>query len=447
MAMTELIEGAQPAGVPEALAVVAGFDEGLVNGFGRIGEERAAALAALAGAVAATPLGDRVAEAADKLAAGAVSEDYLLALAAARAALLGAVHDALLAGADAALGRTRGDAPAVPREKTTPRGPQNACRSWLAEAAIAGWRGVDDDLVSAAGQALDALLAEPTTRRLAVLVDGLVGELRASTPVATMSRVPVRRWGDMWMRAMLLTQGAGPAPAVTEVDGRLLPLGVELREHGTAVQLRVHGILEADGERRLVRASVAAAKVDTIVGTAVWKLFDGVPNLGKALAEHRGLDLTGMPLRDTGDLVWNDELAKPGGEADPFAVARVQLGQAVAAPVAPLDRHPVAIAEPMLWEAGGPPVPLLRDRLPASGPLTAELVAGATACIGLLCWDAGSWTLQPLAVQATVKKKAFEVHTADWALGPTDPKVVKGAAKSGDPVGVLRERAGRLLRR
>ena len=52
-------------------------------------------LTELARAVAGTPLAARVAEAAEKAAAGAASEEHFVALAAARTALFGAVHDAL----------------------------------------------------------------------------------------------------------------------------------------------------------------------------------------------------------------------------------------------------------------------------------------------------------------------------------------------------------------
>jgi hypothetical protein len=97
-------------------------------------------------------------------------------------------------------------------------------------------------------------------------------------------------------------------------------------------------------------------------------------------------------------------------------------------------------------ELGGSRIELDLDRLPTGTPLTPELVAASSACLGLVRWD-GRWLLQPLAVQATVKKKPVTAHTGDWALGPTDPKVVKAEAKAGDAVAVLRERAGRLLRK
>ncbi|MFD0821082.1 hypothetical protein ACFQ0D_22890, partial [Micromonospora zhanjiangensis] len=131
--------------------------------------------------------------------------------------------------------------------------------------------------------------------------------------------------------------------------------------------------------------------------------------------------------------------------------------------VPPLDRHPVRIAEPVLVEGyratvrtddgavefdlAGAKVEVDLDRLPSCGPLTPALLRASSACLGLLRWDGGRWLLQPLGVQATVKKQTTAVHTGDWAAGPTDPKVVKAEARAGDAVAVLRERAGRLLRR
>jgi hypothetical protein len=87
------------------------------------------------------------------------------------------------------------------------------------------------------------------------------------------------------------------------------------------------------------------------------------------------------------------------------------------------------------------------DRLPAAGPLTPALVAASTARIGLLRWDAGRWVVQPLAVQAVVRKKPVAVHAGDWALGPTEAKAAKAEAAAGAAVDILRERAGRLLRK
>jgi hypothetical protein len=457
--LTELLDGV-PHGVEEALDLMSGFDDALAHGFARLGGERAAALAALAGALGATPLGSPAVDAVEKIIAGSITDEHLATLAGGRTALFGAIHDALLSRLDTALGRDRSPwAEPPPAETAAADNLLGGCRSWLQELAITGWKGVDHDLVSASDQTIEALLADVGLRPLAVLLDGLAAELRASCPVATMERLPARRWADLWARALLLSQGPGATEPAERVSGRLLVLGVDVHEHATAVQMQVHAILEPAGAAppRLVRTSVAAAKVDTIVGPALWRLLHRHPVLLGALAEHRGLDVEDMPLLDGGDLVWHDDRATAGEPADPFATARILLADAVTPAVRPLDRHPVRIAEPVLvegytagddaFELDGNTLTVDLDRLPGCGPLTPGLVAASSACIGLVRWDGGRWMLQPLAVQGTAKRKPFEAHNGDWAMGPTDPKVVKAEARAGDAVAVLRERAGRLLRR
>ncbi|WP_030489331.1 hypothetical protein [Micromonospora chokoriensis] len=451
-----------PTGLIDTLEVVAGFDDALAGGFGRIGEQGATALAAFADALAGTPLADPVAAAVDAVIAGSITPEHLAALAGARSALFGAAHDALLGQLDTALGRARSPwtAPGI-RPAETPSALAGAL-AWWHEVAVTGWRGVDDELLSAAATVVEATLAIPELRRLAVLLDGFAAELRACLPVATMTEVPARRWADLWARGVLLTEGVPPPDEAPRVSGRLLPLGVDVHTHDTVVQVQLHAILEPAGgdAARLVRAAVAAAKVDTIVGPAIWRLLSGHPSLLTALAERRALSVTDLPLRG-GDLGWVEDRVRLDEPADPFATARVLLPAASAAATAPLDRHPAGIAEPVLIEGtpvrddngrltvevDGERVPLAVDRLPAAGPLTVDLLAAASALLGLLRWDDGQWQLQPLAVCATVKRRAVQAHNGDWACGVTDPKIAKEEARAGDAVAVLRERAGRLLRR
>ncbi|WP_405138690.1 hypothetical protein [Nocardia sp. NBC_01388] len=446
-----------PAGVTDALDVVSGFDTALVNGFARVSEPQGAALTALAGAVAGSPLTGAVAAAVSKVSTGAIGTDELTALAAARAAVLGSVHDALVEQADNTLGRKRFEWTTAP-DAAAPSPLAAGSRAWLGELAIAGWRGVDHDLVAAADRTVEALLAEPALRRLAMLLDGFTAELGACAPIATMDRIPARRWADLWTRALLLSWRGTESAAPEAVSGRLLPLGVDVHEHGTVVQVQVHGVLETPrAPARQVRVSVAAAKVDTIAGPAVWQLLGAHRQLLTALAEHRALELTDMPLTATGDMLWDDDRAKAGEAADPFVTATVQLPRAQAPAVAPLDRDPVHIAVPVLLEGyrfrdgalelDGQRLRVELDALPSAGPLTPAGVTGSSTMIGLLRWDASGWSMRPLAVQRKVKTVLTAFHNGDWALGPTDPKVAKAQAKSGDAVAVLRERAGRLLRK
>lgn len=452
-------------GLDEALAAVDAFDGALVAGLLRPGPAQAAAVAGLAEAVAGTPLAARVAEAAGRATAGAAGEDDFVALAAARGALLGSVHDALTQRIEEAVGRPVGEepagsAPAVPEQGTNLLA---AARSWLCDLARSGWRGIDHELVAGAAPVVSAMLPDPGLRRRATLLDGFAAELAASCPGATLERVPVRRWGDLWSRALLLTvpgsAGERPAEAVT---GRLLPLGVDVQEHATAVQAQVHAVFEpADGGApRLVRAGVSAPKPDTVVGAGLWQLLRPRMSLLGAVSEGRSMELDAMPVTVEGDLLWDDERARAGEPADAFATARVMLSASSAARVAPLDRHPVRIAVPVLLEGytphreedrlafdlAGRLLAVDTDRMPAAGPLTPEAVAASRSCVGLLRWDAGEFLLQPLAVESTVRKKTVAVHAGAWAGGTTDKAGVRAEKAATDAVAVLRERAGRLLR-
>ncbi|MET8982462.1 hypothetical protein ABZX85_43475 [Streptomyces sp. NPDC004539] len=509
-------------GLADALAAVDALDRALTAGLLRPRPAQAADLAVLADAVAASPLASRVAEAAEKAAAGTAAEDHFLALAAARTALLGAAHDALAERIAEATGRAADST--APREKAvdgtdgtggpetgaenantdtrigtaeqspadsarppgasdpsasghssasaaeppdTPRDTTNlraAARTWLTDLARAGWQGIDHELIAGAAPVVSALLAEPSARRLAALLDGFAAELAASCPGTALERVPARRWGDLWARATLLTApGADPAPATGTATGRLLPLGVDLHEHATAVQAQVHAVLEpADGTPpRLVRASVSAPKPDTVVGAGVWQLLRPHMTLLAALGEGRSTELDGMPVTAEGDLLWDDAHAHAGEPADAFTTARVALPTALTAPTAPLDRHPARLAVPVLLEGytvrqdgdgvefvlAGQPLAVDTDRIPAASPLTPDAVAASGACVGLLRWDGGRFTVQPLAVETVVRKKAVALHAGAWAGGTADKAGVKAEKAATDAVAVLRERAGRLLRK
>ncbi|MEV5885317.1 hypothetical protein AB0L74_21725 [Streptomyces sp. NPDC052020] len=452
------------AGLDEALAAVDALDRALVGGLLRPRPEQAAGLAELAHAVTGSPLADQVAEAAGKAAAGSAGENHFLLLAAARTALLGAAHDALTARVEEATGRAPAEAPAA-----RPGAPEGAnllaaARSWLADLARAGWQGIDHDVVSQAAPVVSAMLPDPALRRLATLLDGFAAELAASCPGAALDRVPVRRWADLWSRALVLTvPGAAGPPATGTVTGRLLPLGVDLQEHATAAQAQVHAVLEPSGggAPRLVRAAVSAPKPDTVVGAGVWQLLRPHLSLLAAAGEGRAMELTDMPVTAEGDLLWDGAHARAGEPADAFATARVVLPAATGCATAPLDRHPARIAVPVFLEGyaverdddavaftvTGHRIAVDTDRIPAAGPLTPEAVAASGACLGLLRWDAGEFRLQPLAVEKTVRKKIVALHAGAWAGGTTDKAGAKAEKAATEAVKVLRERAGRLLRK
>lgn len=451
-------------GLDEALAAVDAFDRALVVGMLRPHASRDAGPAELAEAVSGTPLAAAVAEAAAKAVAGAASEDHFVALAAARTALFGSVHDALTARVEEAIGRPRTEE-TVPAPVVQQAGNLlTAARSWLSDLARCGWQGIDHDVVSGAAPVVSAMLPDPALRRLATLLDGFAAELAASCPGSALEHVPVRRWADLWARAMVLTvPGAADVPTTGTATGRLLPLGVDVQEHATAVQAQVHAVFEPeDGAApRLVRASVSAPKPDTVVGAGLWQLLRPHMSLLAAVSEGRSMDLTDMPVTAEGDLIWDDARVRTGRPADAFATARVAMSTATASATAPLDRHPARIAVPVFLEGytaqkddeglaftvAGHRLAVDTDRMPAAGPLTPEAVAASGTCVGLLRWDAGAFILQPLAVETTVRKKPVTVHAGAWAGGTADKAGAKAEKAATDAAAVLRERAGRLLRK
>lgn len=450
-------------GIDEVLTAVDGADQALSAGLLRPGAAAVAGLTALADAMAGSPLHSLVAEAVEKASAGAAGEEHLVSLAAARIALFGSVHDALVARIAQATGRAEDDVTVPATAAPVAENLLLAARSWLSDLARAGWRGIDHELVSGSEPVIAALLPVPELRRLAALLDGFATELAASCPGAALDRVPARRWGDLWSRAMLLTLPGATSTGVTTVSGRLLPLGVDLHEHATAVQAQVHAVLEpaGGGTPFLVRASVSAAKPDTIIGAGIWQLLRPHLSLLAAVSEGRSMELTDMPITAEGDLLWHDDRARVGEPADAFVTARVSLPTASAPPVAALDRHPARIAVPVFLEGytadqsdsgltfglTGQEIAVDTDRVPAAGPLTPVAVAGSSACIGLLRWDAGSFRVQPLAVESVVRKKTVALHAGAWAGGTADKAGVKAEKAATDAATVLRERAGKLLRK
>ena len=56
-------------------------------------------------------------------------------------------------------------------------------------------------------------------------------------------------------------------------------------------------------------------------------------------------------------------------------------------------------------------------------------------------------SIQPLAVETTVRRQSAAVHAGAWAGGTSDKVGTKAEKSATDAVAVLRERAGRLLRK
>lgn len=422
-----------PEGLAEALSVVDGLDATLGRGLSRVDDQAGPALDALAATLNGSPLGAAVAEAVANLRAGELHAHHLVTLAAAREGLLGAVHDALLDQAAEASGLRITTPELLP---TAPRDPSlaprlDSVRQWLLELALAGFTQLDRATLAPMVAGLAALQGEPSLRRPAALLTGLVYELLAHAPTSQLTHPPLRRWADLWSRALLGTVVGHEVPTSTRTCGSLSVLGAELRHHAHLVEAVIHGMWQDEDGVRLVRCPVSIWKVDAVGPEEVWALLRAAaPELIDALAAPATLALEGVELLTTGELRWSGDVTSITA-FDPFAA---DLSTASLTAPAPRDRHPIQLAIPVVGPVlngalGG--TPLSADRV--SPLLELDDLSKATEAVGLLRWDEG-WTVQPLVIRT--KKKL---------LGPE--RLITLARKSdATAAAVLRERASKLLR-
>ena len=451
-----------PEGVPHAEAMLNGLDACFLNGFARLGDAEAASLASLATTFTGTPLSAPVSAAAEALAAGDYTIEHFKALAAARGALQGAIHDALVKQVRAALGRA--DAPPAATAAGAPLPEHTApllesTQQWLMELALAGFGQLDYGTVVPFAATLEKLQSEPSLGRLSVLLTGALGEIAAALPIEDAAALPLSRWVDLWSRAMLGSLGAPSAPAAEPVDGSMKILGAALNTHSNAATVTAWGLLEGGGKSQLVRISRSAWKVDQVFDASVWQaLGDAGDPLMRAIGERRILRVSGGSLLSSGDLVL--EAAKTAESMAPFdwaaAAPLLAPGEALDGPVAaPADRHPVQIAEPVYLDdfeassarkgdqtvtVGGASLPVDADRMGYRGQHLNAVLSNASRVFGLLRYDGGGWRFQPLALQTHLKgSKVVDYYNGDDAMA-----AIKNAGSSN--LGILRERAGKILR-
>lgn len=386
-----------PAGLAESTTQIAGLDACLSNGFARLGPDHHASLETLAALYDGTPL--TAAQAVEAIARSEFLTPHFLTLAKARAALLGAQHDALHALACAQFNLTPVAADDPPAAPAGPAATLLAgAQQWLMELALAGFEHLEDSSVAPFATLLSQLQGHPELTGPTALLTGFYQELLHGEPHP-------RRWADLWMAAMVGTEHLlGEAP-FQELSGSFIPWGLAVQSHEFFLNASVYGLLNG---KQAVRIPFATWKVD-LVGEL--DLLD--PTLMQCLEGPFELQVAGE-LSPHGDLLIKS--AHVGAKANPFDHPVPQLPRVPA-----LQRHPVQLTLPY---KGAPPVPRSNTDLPESDNV-----------LGLLRFDGGGWQLQPLAV---LTRK-----------GPvcSGGQLAKLHAKKKNPtLELLRERASRLLR-
>lgn len=448
-----------PEGLKEVEELLGRIDACFELGFSRLGADQFEGLASVARTFTGTPLGERLKEAVEGLSRAEFREEHFITIAAARQALQGAQYDALVEHASAQ-GVAFARAP-IPIEKVDPTHTppeittwMQSTRQWLVEVALAGFMQLEQETVLPFIATLEQLQQRQESARLAMLLSGMVHEWLDAMPMGSMELVPLRRWSDLWARAIVSALALPAYPEAEEASGTLHLLGADLRHHSHAMSAVFHGVLLRDKEPpRQVRLHASGYKVDVLDEDEVWQVLDleHFDALIDAYTRGKAINLAGMQLLQSGDLIWDPTRAKIGASSDSLAIAREHLNteQTVLIDTLPLDRHPVQLAIPVFLEGYGlegkknEPARLKVgdfeveiDELRCGGrsELSPKALASSDACVGLLRFDADAWTLQPL------------VH---WGKGGKPARIGSSASlkiKSGSSLAILKERAGKLLR-
>lgn len=451
-----------PEPVAQTAELIAQLDEVFETGFGRLSSANLQTLASLSACFHGTPLAEPLQAAIAGLGRSEFIDRHFAVLAAARASAHGAMHDALLVQACAALGRPRPELEAIapgPAQEAPPRAAVllESVRHWLMELAIAGLANLEVEALLPFQATLDAIMSEPALVRQAALLSGFLDELLTVFPAHGKPEIPRLRWVDLWSRAMILAL-APPAPTpAREVRGELRIFATDLRQHDHLASLVAYGALHEPGKPpRVVRTQVSAFKVDVLMGEDLAGLFHEVGGkLLEALAGGQGLKISGMLLHATGDLVWQESRAEVLPTklklAEEAASVLGQVG-ALRPSARPEDRHPAVIEElvflagdgysaggkePRELTIGGQQFPLAFDRCPSSDDLLLADLAGSKGLVGLLRFDGGRWSLQPVMVD---KGKPLP------RMVGTGLQAARAKARGGN-LATLKERAGKLLRK
>lgn len=441
-----------PASVSAAAEVIAGLDGCFAVGFSRLGSEQSDALRSLQRTFTGSPLESAVSGVVDAIGRNEFLADHFAVLATARAALQGAQHDALVAHAREALGRPNPPVLPVTQHGAT-EGPlavwQESARNWLMELALSGFSRLESSTLAPFTATLEQLQDTPQAIRLASVLTGFLNELMRSMPISAMPTIPLFRWCDLWTRSMI----AALQPAVTDggskVKGTFSPLGVDLRGHGYFVSADIYGRLDVGKDIHLTKTTISAYKVDVVHGPEIWRCFDkSLLPIIEAISKPAALEISDCTLMPNGDLIL-DGVLKKGKPVELLDLAAKTLTANSTYPtIPPTDRHPIQIAEPVyleeytvktnVLELGKVKLPLATKRMHPAAELKADHVKKADRLFGLLRFDAGEWSVQPLVVGQSGKKNSEIFTGSDAAANHT--------AKKGDTLAQLEERASRLLR-
>ena len=376
-----------------------------------------------------------------------------LQLAAARAALQGAQVELLGNAVGQQLARPANPAMTISVSMLPPSSPLlSAVALWLTDIAIKGFQraeAADLDLIESTTQ---QLRTEPELAPLTSLLTGWVAEMGTLVPATAGASLPLRRWVDIWCHLLLLTV-ALPADQVDRpVSGKLHLLGLEQRSHEQFYSLLFHGLLLGDSTAQWVKITLSAAKVNAIPPEEAALLLPDALPLFQALQKQKSLQIEQMPLRASGDLLWQPQGASNGASFKLAKLIADYLVPAAPQPFAlpsglPANAHPLHWRQPVGftdfsvadgWLTAGSHRFRLDERRSVDTELAPANMAAAELVVGLLRYEDGALLLQPILATSKQGSVIFSGSSKTLPILLKPPK--------NTTVSMLQERASRLLR-
>jgi hypothetical protein len=462
-----------PDGLGATEKLITDFDDCFLVGFANLESKHEETLESLKRIFSGTPLEKKLNEAITGILSNEFLDNNFVTLAVVRASLQGCIYDVLKQQVNDSLRRKT--IPQVSSINNNHENNQNlnkveefpphlqslmlGIRHWLMEIALAGYSRLETSAIVPFSSSLEKIQQDPLLIRQSAFLTGFFNELMRQLPLKESNPIPLYRWVDLWTRAMIgAVSPSLDSQSVTQgikVSGNLELLGLDIRQHQNLVSLVFYGIFEGDNLKQMVRVNFSAYKVDVINNNDIWLLFpQAFPLLG-AMSKENTLTINNMPLLPTGDILWTGE-ADSGVNiysvmkkaADNFAIGVDGIANCL---IQATDKHPIQIAEPvyldtykiegdgdnlkLIWQDGGE-LNLAKERLSLLSEITPEVIKKSSQMFGLLRFDAGCWSIQPLSILVRGKTMLTINFTSEKE---------KNYCKN-NPLAILQERASKLLR-
>jgi len=466
-----------PDGVSELTDLISKLDRCFLSGFASFGNSHEETLESLQRIFSGTPLQEALEKSYEALQCNNFTEGHFASIAAARTALQGSQFDILQRQIRRASGRSTIEDLEIHNspEIETPSHINvwlESTRQWLTELALAGFGRLEAETLTPFMSTLEQIQGEPQLVRLSALLTGFLDELIAAVPISDVNEVPLYRWADLWTRAMIGALKPVPPTQTKIVSGTLRLVGFDLRQHTHFFSIAAYGLLETDSSStssgqahaQFVRITMSSYKVDAISGKEVWLLFPDAAALFEAFSKKYALQISNMSLLPTGDMIWDGEVTSGKkyelmDEAERWFAPNAE-NMVKPCIIAPVDRHPVQLAEPIFLSGyavkedadklfvdwgDNLTLPVAMDRIGMFSELTRDIVAKSSQMFGLMRFDNNQWSVQPLGVVSQTGK-GKKAKTKTIFTGESASVVLKKPPKT-STIAILQERASRLLRK